>query len=635
MFSYTPLLKRSLFAGFLFLAAITNSYAQTYSITANPSSVSLGGNFSADINHSTSATVTSNDFIFSLEKDAPFATQYFVPTNPLFRQNVNAVYTGSFPFNVPVTTPAGWKTVYYFNLNSFSLLAGSHYFIQYDGNYQVAIPRYAFVGVPIFTQYQIRSPGTLGLDALGIFPNQSGNSLKKLSPFFPPIIQPVTQLNGISYFTPNAPPGDYVARYMRVAKVSPLTLDFKGESNKMTLLPATQFSIIMSKTSVGQGENLVANWFGPAQANSWVGIYPLGAPDTNFMAWSYVTSAGSSGSLTFPTGLNYLPGIYEVRMFSDTGFANPVFNTQVLVNPAAATVTPSPNPVVIGSTLNANWSFSAGAAMPQTWIGAYTSGADPVTTAPIAWSYVNSTAKSGSLPFNISATSFSAGNYDIYMFADNGYANQLHKTSVTVQNPIYNIGAPSAAYQGETTGINWSTTGSITTANQHWLGIIDTATQNALVWDWLPIGSSGTVSLAVPLTASTTASYEVRMYSIPGFSSQVAAKPITMNNAVFTLDPTPNPVALGATITVNWGSSTNSALVAGTGNSWIGIWAPGVDPKTTTPVVWNWVSVSTANGSLNLAIPSTGVTPGPNFQVILYGTAGYNHNLANTTLTIQ
>ncbi len=462
--SLTWLIKRSLLASFLLLAV--NVHAQTYNITANPSSVPLNGNFNAVINHTGGATGMANDFIFSLKKDAilnPYIIdlQLLTRLNPLIHQNINAVSSGSFSFTA---LEPGWQTLYYSRLNLSTpqnilpTLDTDNYFIQYNGNYRVNAPLHLFNnGQSFYVRHQVNPPGTVGggiLDVAAFFPDQSGNLFQNLSPYFPPLFVPILQSNGSSTFSlmtagGGVPPGDYVVRYVKVMNLSPLDLQFTGESNKVTVHAATPFTLTAPNTVV-QGANLIVNWNGPAQPASRMGIWRLGDPDTSSLAISNVNPVGTSGSLTFTLGATtYSPGHYEVRMFAGSTFTNPIAVRQFEVTAPVPTVN-APATAIAGSNINVTYTPTSLQGSPVHFMTIY---ADTPGTPLVYANYITSVSPwlSGtgtqvlSLPANLTP-----GAYRVTI-------NNYSTTSIIAQSavmqvnaPVVTVNAPATAQVGST-----------------------------------------------------------------------------------------------------------------------------------------------------------------------------------------
>src|SRR5439155_20113724 len=97
----------------------------------------------------------------------------------------------------------------------------------------------------------------------------------------------------------------------------------------------------------------------------WVGIYSVGAADSQYATRFYTTGRSTDSALyTVPSGL--APGTYEMRLF-----ANDTLTRLAVGNPfsvaAGATLTANPLSVATGGTLSMKW---AGIAAPTAtdWI---------------------------------------------------------------------------------------------------------------------------------------------------------------------------------------------------------------------------------------------------------------------------
>src|SRR5258705_1451300 len=67
----------------------------------------------------------------------------------------------------------------------------------------------------------------------------------------------------------------------------------------------------------------VAN--GPADATDWVGLFPSGAADTGYVAWTYLSGtttppASGMGGATLTLTAPRTPRTYDVRLFARNGF---------------------------------------------------------------------------------------------------------------------------------------------------------------------------------------------------------------------------------------------------------------------------------------------------------------------------
>jgi len=641
MFNYINfILKRGLLVSFLLFVA-TNGYAQ-YTVNVSPNSLQEGGMTNISF---TASPPGVTPFLLSIHEGAPLMIENLTAMNPPYYP-VIGLLSGVAPFTA-LPESGGHQRAIYLDLANLGAgpLAGAPFVIQYpDENstngYKLRGPRHLFGGL-FYISHNIGSAGNVGLlDFIVMFGEGSGNHIGAVA-LIPPIINQVFAMSGISIFTASPFSGNFRSRYARVIFINPyLKFVVKGQSNLMTVHAPTAFSV-SSPLQIGQGADVPITWTGPATGGSggtWIGIYRLGDDDTAFTSWQY-TGAGTSGSLSLPTGAGHTPGHYEERLYI-SGY-NPGAVQQFIITVPTGTVTVSPSPAVLGSPITANWVLTSGAAIPSyTWLGIFPAGATSTGANLLTWSYVTSTSgtTSGGLSFNISPSLFGIGNsYDARLFGNNGFDTVISSTSFGVVAPTYTLSAPNAL-QGESIAITWSTTGVIQ-ANTQWIGIHEagTGTQPLVAWSYLPAGAStGTLMLTVPLTTSLTPSYEITLYATNTFANPAITLPITISQANVTLTANPNPVTAGSPIAVNWNGGVSS-LVGGTGNSWIGVYAPGNTPGPGVPiVVWSYVPTSGITGSLNLTIPAN-ATPG-NYTVHVFATGTgplTSVSLGSTILQVQ
>jgi hypothetical protein len=133
-----------------------------------------------------------------------------------------------------------------------------------------------------------------------------------------------------------------------------------------------------SKGTYNPGEAIVVNFSNASgSAHDWIGLYPVGAPNTGYLQWFYtdgtqVGTAGiTSGSVTFPSGLANV-GSYEARLFFNRSYALQASVAFAVQNgpPGQAT---NPNPaanatgVVLSPTLS--WTAGAGATSHTVYFG--------------------------------------------------------------------------------------------------------------------------------------------------------------------------------------------------------------------------------------------------------------------------
>jgi hypothetical protein len=194
----------------------------------------------------------------------------------------------------------------------------------------------------------------------------------------------------------------------------------------------------VSSTVVAPGGTVTATWSGISNASptDWIALYAVGAPNTSYLAWIYVSctktagTARPSGSCPFIVPASVVPGNYELRLLANNGYVALASTSLNLAVPSNLSV--SPTSVARGGTVTATWS---GISNPSStdWLGLYTPGA--ANTAYQAWIYVScsqtpgSARASGSCPFVVPGSLLN-GTYELRLLGNNGY------TSLAISNQL-------------------------------------------------------------------------------------------------------------------------------------------------------------------------------------------------------
>jgi uncharacterized repeat protein (TIGR03803 family) len=100
-------------------------------------------------------------------------------------------------------------------------------------------------------------------------------------------------------------------------------------TSSVTNLPANGSTISVVQSTVTRGTPANVTWSGIASpsATDWIGLYAVGAPNSPFWDWAYVscsrtpTAAKSSGTCTLTIPGNPPSGNYNLRLFSNNGFS--------------------------------------------------------------------------------------------------------------------------------------------------------------------------------------------------------------------------------------------------------------------------------------------------------------------------
>ena len=211
-----------------------------------------------------------------------------------------------------------------------------------------------------------------------------------------------------------------------------------------------QTSIAATPTIIGVGGTVTATWSGIAapKVTDWIGLYLLGAADTNFLDWIYVscskssTIARASGSCSYVLPGGLAAGSYELRLFADSYTRLAISNgfTVTTGGTASPTLTVNPKTAKAGATVTASWN-AIPVPTPKDWIGLYTPGA--ADTKFINWMYVScstvagSARSSGSCSYGLPAK-LSAGSYELRLFANDGYTRLATSNTLTVSTSSKN-----------------------------------------------------------------------------------------------------------------------------------------------------------------------------------------------------
>jgi parallel beta-helix repeat protein len=95
----------------------------------------------------------------------------------------------------------------------------------------------------------------------------------------------------------------------------------------------TTYTLTASPDTVAPGQPVTASWtVTSGGTKDWIGLYAVGAPNTNYLAWTY-TNAALSGSFTVTPSA---PGTYEFRYLVNDGYADVARSeTVVIMTPAS------------------------------------------------------------------------------------------------------------------------------------------------------------------------------------------------------------------------------------------------------------------------------------------------------------
>jgi hypothetical protein len=119
-----------------------------------------------------------------------------------------------------------------------------------------------------------------------------------------------------------------------------VTMDAAKSVTATFTLSTTSYTLTADPSAVPTGGTITVSWTAPAgsSASDWIGLYPIGAPNTRYLAYRY-TNGAPSGSVTFTAPATL--GTYEFRYllkacYTSVAASNPV---TVTAQTAALTVT--------------------------------------------------------------------------------------------------------------------------------------------------------------------------------------------------------------------------------------------------------------------------------------------------------
>jgi subtilisin family serine protease len=211
-----------------------------------------------------------------------------------------------------------------------------------------------------------------------------------------------------------------------------------GASKVVTGVAVPPATLAASPSTAMPGATITASWTGIAAPTTrdWVGIFVPGAPDTAYqLGWRYTTGT-ASGSVPFTIPATLAPGTYELRLFSNGGYARLAVSSITVGVCMASSLSVSPTSVTAGGSMTATWS-SICVPTGTDWIGLFAPGAP--NSPSLAWRYTTGAA-SGSVPFTIPAT-LAPGTYELRLFSNNGYTRLAVSQSFSVTAVVGCTGA--------------------------------------------------------------------------------------------------------------------------------------------------------------------------------------------------
>jgi hypothetical protein len=304
-------------------------------------------------------------------------------------------------------------------------------------------------------------------------------------------------------------------------------------------------TVTASPTTVAPGgAETVTITNGPGNTTDWVGLYAVGAADTAYASWKYLsdTQTAPSPGLTSATlhfTMPTTPGQYEFRFWANNGYT--LLGKSNTVTVSQYTVSATPVSVAPSGTLMATWSAPSRHAASD-WIRLFAVGAaDTDFTYPYQYT---GAALSGTMTFTAPTT---PGSYEFRYFLNDGYIKAAMSNTVQVAPaPTLTLSAnPASINAGQSSTLTWSSTNATScTASGGWTGT------KAI---------SGTQSVS----PNTTTTYTLTCTGAGGSASQSAT--VTATDTTPPSTPTNlSAMAVSSTqINLQWTASTDNVGVTG------------------------------------------------------------------------
>jgi hypothetical protein len=367
-------------------------------------------------------------------------------------------------------------------------------------------------------------------------------------------------------------------------------------------------------TTLPAGATATINWTSirTPSATDWIGLYPVGAADSAFVDWKYVSctrtpaSAIATGSCAFT--MPATSGNYEFRLFSNntmTRFATS--GAVTVVQQHLTTFSASPSTVPAGGSLTVSWT-GISPATARDWIALYPSSSTADTDIS-TWMFVscsttaNVAVPSGSCPITAPTK---PGTYELRIFGNDSFT-RMAVFDFTVGPPTVTSfsATPASVIAGQSVTVSWS--GISLPSTTDWIAVYPNSSTTAGGYlNWMYASScsqnvganavpTGSCQFAMPSAPGTT--YEVRLYS-SNTQAQIgaAAGPISITAApATTLTASPSVVKPGASATVAW-----SNIKSPNATDWIGLYASS-SAADSDIVSWEFVSCARTAGSSGAA----------------------------------
>lgn len=331
------------------------------------------------------------------------------------------------------------------------------------------------------------------------------------------------------------------------------------------------YDLINTPASVAIGANATADFVAPNGhfTTDWVGIYPVGGQDSEYLVYAYVPAPPSGTvSITLPAtavaGQNYELRYYLNNTYTLAAVSTSFTATSPAISYSLANVPSFPS---LGSTVDVTWNAPSNHSGLD-WIGLYPVGG--ASYQYVGWTYAGPTGQtSGTASVVLGAPAAPGDSYEFRYLLNNGYDIAATSSPFTVGNSLSAPAGPVAAGSSVTT--NWNAP--VNHSDSDWIGLFVPGAANNVIETYAYVGSlnqaSGSIALTVPANAADGQLYEFRYflnntYTLAGKSASFAV------GAPYTLTGPAGSVLAGTSAAGSW-----TAPSFHSNTDWIGLYAVG------------------------------------------------------------
>lgn len=316
--------------------------------------------------------------------------------------------------------------------------------------------------------------------------------------------------------------GTFVAACdVEVDGLGPLDIDTGTTHEALSIIAGYDLPTAPPTGTIGQ--SVAFDFVAPAEhsATDWVGIFPLGAANYQYLYWAYVP-AGASGSVSVPLPTSAVDGqTYEARYFLANGSTHAATSPTFVARPAQQPIGYSltaPATALIGASVPFNYVAPSGHSTND-WIGLYAVGAPSYQI--INWAYVPAST-SGTVSLQLPASAIAGQSYEARYYLNNGYTQTATSTSFVAENEEgpqppqgYTVtSTPDYVPYNQPVTVSWVAPANHSTTD--WIGLFNPTAADNEVLSFKYVGSAGATSGTMTFNLGTGTGYgrkfEVRYF---------------------------------------------------------------------------------------------------------------------------